>query len=870
MPSERMPSGSGNSLKGQNQDVNNAQDIIAASGVEAGATSTPDSSVTTPADISSSPRNAETADPADMVYGYGSPSEPSVDNVPAIPLENNETSTVDDTAEVQHTPDVDSDYERKKEEAIRRLPTVDRFVYDMVRYVELSREDIEEKGPYNDLASSSIDALRKAIEIAKGNPVSLKDDVHNKFLVRAVMNSQIVESLLKDVASEERLSDQKRAENQFKIDVLEGLLEKVDNGYHSRQPVGIDIPKKGPQGGASAESANELLGKLRESVQNPEGRVDSSSSTNANLPPSIPTSRRVDSSSSTSRGESFSGDNSVDLSSVPPEVRSQIDKIEQLIKDPRLSGVEKLDLMHEKQKILSGYSHESKLQSGVDTGARGSMPSGESYSSSPEDDFHTNLMGAILGNLHRGMSRNRQGANANANANANAETTSGNDNENENKEKSPEQAYKDSLSEYAKLLADAESKGDGHVKFFQKLPFFGKRFERLKKLDSKIEGFRKKTKIFDVETREEREVKLATAGEALKKAVLELVKSRVDAKRKNGEYSGTEDEINQQMSDDMFDGTRQLLDINVREAVNNILESQLHSGMNRLITPIGRFVNPEKKKKTAKVGVFAAGAFAGVTFGRTLSGVGWPITSLVSLTARGIVKKGARNAAVERNLAKHRDEDSKAVAMHGDEVFSKLKERHLGNTQGNAGEAVANIANIILETQRGSADVDADRADHESRMATLAFSSGWAIGAIATAITEATGLFDGDSPEAPGAGGTGAHPEAPGAGGAGTSPEAPGGAGANASHGIGNGGAGSPDAINVPEPDFSEYDHPWNWAFDNFGEYAESKLYELADMAKQNGYDVEWHGSGVNRWLSVNGDSNPAYVIKVLNKFVKK
>ena len=114
MPSERIPSGSGNSLEGQNQDVNNAQDIVAASGVEAGATSTPDSSVTTPAGISSSPRNAETADPADMVYGYGSPSEPSVDNVPAIPLENNETSTVDDTAEVQHTPDVDSDYERKK------------------------------------------------------------------------------------------------------------------------------------------------------------------------------------------------------------------------------------------------------------------------------------------------------------------------------------------------------------------------------------------------------------------------------------------------------------------------------------------------------------------------------------------------------------------------------------------------------------------------------------------------------------------------------------------------------------------------------------------------------------------------------------
>ena len=48
------------------------------------------------------------------------------------------------------------------------------------------------------------------------------------------------------------------------------------------------------------------------------------------------------------------------------------------------------------------------------------------------------------------------------------------------------------------------------------------------------------------------------------------------------------------------------------------------------------------------------------------------------------------------------------------------------------------------------------------------------------------------------------------------------------------------------------------------------KLHELADMAAQNGYDVEWHGSGANEWVSINGDSNTTSVLKVLSQYATK
>ena len=834
MPSERIPSGSGNSLEGQNQDVNNAQDIVAASGVEAGATSTPDSSVTTPAGISSSPRNAETADPADMVYGYGSPSEPSVDNVPAIPLEDNETSTVDDTAEVQHTPDVDSDYERKKEEAIRRLPTVDRFVYDMVRYVELSREDIKGKGPYNDLVSSSIDALRKAIEIAKGNPVSLKDDVHNNFLVRAVMNSQIVESLLKDVASEERLSDQKRAENQFKIDVLEGLLEKVDNGYHSRQPVGIDIPKKGPQGGASAESANELLGKLRESVQNPEGRVDSSSSTNANLPPSIPTSRRVDSSSSTSRGESFSGDNSVDLSSVPPEVRSQIDKIDQLIKDPRLSGVEKLDLMHEKQKILSGYSHESKLQSGVDTGARGSTPSGESYSSSPEDDFHTNLMGAILGNLHRGMSRNRQ--DANANANANAKTTSENGNENENKEKGPEQEQEDynaALADYARLRSEEETRGS----------FAQEKIRLLKGLIGRIFGRKNGTES----RHSKREREIIEAENRLKKSALKIAKRQAEA----AEAVLPSEDVDQMRADLMVGALHKLLDVDVRQAINNeIAQQQEKRGFmdKKFLVPMGRWLS-KGGKWTRRAKNFGVGITAGVFAPIALpAGI---VTGVAAAATSAAVHRGSRLAAIDENLKRHQDAQGNAIAqLSGEEVMRKYDSyRNQSTPDAAIGDGIADLASWMLEAQRGMSHDDAKRSMKEARKNVAMIGLGFGLGKLASLganmlldSTDTSVTLKGTKP-----GNVEVHDIPKGA-------EEPTESLVDRIH----------DAANVSKPDG---DTLWDIVANEIGsDKASGAIYKVTDALEQAGHTIEWINKGTDHaQVFIDGRDDVSYLYSMYN-----
>ena len=41
-------------------------------------------------------------------------------------------------------------------------------------------------------------------------------------------------------------------------------------------------------------------------------------------------------------------------------------------------------------------------------------------------------------------------------------------------------------------------------------------------------------------------------------------------------------------------------------------------------------------------------------------------------------------------------------------------------------------------------------------------------------------------------------------------------------------------------------------------------------MAAQNGDDVEWHGSGADEWVSINGDSNTTSVLKVLSQYAKK
>ena len=67
---------------------------------------------------------------------------------------------------------------------------------------------------------------------------------------------------------------------------------------------------------------------------------------------------------------------------------------------------------------------------------------------------------------------------------------------------------------------------------------------------------------------------------------------------------------------------------------------------------------------------------------------------------------------------------------------------------------------------------------------------------------------------------------------------------------------------------FSNWEYPWDWAVDQFGENnAVSKLYELADAAARDGHNIQWHGYGETQWLSIDGKSDTQSVLEILNKY---
>ncbi len=70
------------------------------------------------------------------------------------------------------------------------------------------------------------------------------------------------------------------------------------------------------------------------------------------------------------------------------------------------------------------------------------------------------------------------------------------------------------------------------------------------------------------------------------------------------------------------------------------------------------------------------------------------------------------------------------------------------------------------------------------------------------------------------------------------------------------------------------YHYPWNWAEHEVGTArAETWLHELGNKAAQAGHQVEWHRGGLlpngqpSEWISVDGKSNTAEVIKILSSY---
>ena len=422
--------------------------------------------------------------------------------------------------------------------------------------------------------------------------------------------------------------------------------------------------------------------------------------------------------------------------------------------------------------------------------------------------------------------------------------------------------YAAKLDEYARLLAKEESKR----------PDSGFRLSIM----HWVGGPGKNRK------RERRREALDEAGKALKKEVLAYLRQKVETKRQNGEYQGTDDEIAQQMSDEMFDEQRKIFGQRLQERKDEILRSESDKLRNRILAKIGSWIGMEKSTKNslkaAAVGVghgLVKGAAVGALTG--LFGVTWPISVGVSIVAATIgdrmIRRGIRLDAIRQGLSGQNG----SRQLVDDDKFARIKEKAEGKKR-----SQEFMADKMLKLSRKDSYAAGDRLSKETNERLNKHKVALGIGRVAGGAVGGLGgrwvgqqlhdhtpvgqavdrarrnvyeFFRGDTAAA-------AEQSQNDKINALTQQirdlqerleQAQAGAG---SAGIDSSGS------------FSNWEYPWDWAVDQFGENnAISKLYELADAAARDGHNIQWHGYGDTQWLSIDGKSDTQSVLEILNKY---
>ncbi|MFC2370343.1 MAG: hypothetical protein ACFNMB_03950, partial [Candidatus Saccharimonas sp.] len=151
----------------------------------------------------------------------------------------------------------------------------------------------------------------------------------------------------------------------------------------------------------------------------------------------------------------------------------------------------------------------------------------------------------------------------------------------------------------------------------EKLPFFEDldRYARLLALEESKGGNRGIiSRIWtsrENRRRAERLSYMRDVEDDLREQVMEHLSEKVNAKRQRGEYNGTDDEIAQQMSDEMFDEQRRIFGM-IQRKKNEALEEEAGKWHNRVLAKLGSFIaaRGSKKKSNLKAGAvgFAHGA----------------------------------------------------------------------------------------------------------------------------------------------------------------------------------------------------------------------------------------------------------------------
>jgi len=416
--------------------------------------------------------------------------------------------------------------------------------------------------------------------------------------------------------------------------------------------------------------------------------------------------------------------------------------------------------------------------------------------------------------------------------------------QNLNRQPNPEKLpFFEDLDRYARLLALEESKGGNRG------------------IISRIWTSRENRR------RAERLSYMRDVEDDLREQVMEHLSEKVNAKRQRGEYNGTDDEIAQQMSDEMFDEQRRIFGM-IQRKKNEALEEEAGKWHNRVLAKLGSFIaaRGSKKKSNLKAGAvgFAHGAVKGTAVGviSGLFGAVWPISmaagAVASFAGDAAIRRGVRLDAMQQRRKKR---GIREVA--GDDEFSQIKEAagRIGGLQGQQ-----HVADELFKRTRKAAEEDRDKISREVEQRIKDNGVALALGRLAGgAVGGLGGRWVGQQ----------LHDHTPVGHMADSLRDKITGDKAEAAAASSSGGGGSGDNQGGPPPaptevDFSGYTdkYPWDWAVDQFGENnAMSKLYELADAAARDGHNIQWHGYGDTQWLSIDSNSDTKTVLEILNNY---
>ena len=384
--------------------------------------------------------------------------------------------------------------------------------------------------------------------------------------------------------------------------------------------------------------------------------------------------------------------------------------------------------------------------------------------------------------------------------------------------------YNAALADYARLRSEEETRGS----------FASEKLRPLKGLIGRIFGRKNGTES----RHSKREREIIEAENRLKKSALKIAKRRAEA----AEAMLPSEDVDQMRADLMAGALHKLLDVDVRQAINNeIAQQQEKRGFmdKKFLVPMGRWLS-KGGKWTRRAKNFGVGITAGV-----FAPIGI-LTGVAAAATSAAVHRGSRLAAIDENLKRHQDAQGNAIAqLSGEEVMRKYDSyRNQSTPDAAIGDGIADFASWMLEAQRGMSHDDAKRSMKEARKNVAMIGLGFGLGKLASLganmlldSTDTSVTLKGTKP-----GNVEVHDIPKGA-------EEPTESLVDRLH----------DAANVSKPDG---DTLWDIVANEIGsDKASGAIYKVTDALEQAGHTIEWINKGTDHaQVFIDGRDDVSYL----------